>query len=448
MTELIGRLHPAIVHLPIGAFVLAFILQYLMPLKSGRQEVVRFILIVSFVFALLSSLFGWVLSWSSDYPQSVVDQHKWPAIVFTIASGLLIPVQHRATSVEGLRKFYHGLFMVSMLLLVVTGHRGGGLTHGDDYLSMAAFRETEMDKADTNRVKPDIRPSASTPVFVGLVQPVLEEKCVKCHNEKKLKGGLRMDQFDLLMKGGKNGAAVVAGDAANSLMIERVLLDPDDGKHMPPKGKKQLTEQEVALLHWWVAHGASAIDPIKAHVDDDTIKMFTTRGPEKPAAVLLLPEVKAPDSLSLVALVKAGYHVTPVAKGSHLLEISSINMPTLKDEDLMLLKPVAENILWLNLANRNITDKGIAHISACKNLQRLDLRHSKITDASAAQIGGLGSLIYLNMVGTEVSDAGLAQLNGLAGLKSLYCWETRITSTGVQSFTRVNPATKIYLAVN
>jgi hypothetical protein len=282
---------------------------------------------------------------------------------------------------------------------------------------------------------------------VGLVLPVLEEKCVKCHNQKKLKGGLRMDQFSLLMKGGKTGAAVEGGDAANSLLIQRTLLEIDDEKHMPPKGKKQLTGQELALLYWWVHQGASATVPIKDHVDNDTIKPFIAARSEQPA-VVVLPEVKAPDSLAIVALVKAGFHVTPVAKGSHWLEISSINMPALKDDDLRLLKPVTENILWLHLADRAITDKGIAHISDCKNLRRLDLRHSEITDASAAVIGQLSSLEYLNLVGTQISDMGLAQWKGLGALKHLYCWETKVTTAGLESFKRSNPGTKVYQAVN
>jgi uncharacterized membrane protein len=446
MIELIGRLHPAIVHLPIGIFVLAFIFQYIMPLKSGRDELIRFVLVVSLIFSLLATAMGWILSWNSEYAEATVDQHKWPAIFFTMASGLLIPLHIKAPSIPLVKKIYHGLFFVSMVLLMVAGHRGGSLTHGEDYLSLMAFQD-EDDIKDTSRIKPNISDTSMTPIFSALVQPMLEEKCVKCHNEKKIKGGLRMDQFALLMKGGKNGVAVERGDAENSLLIQRTLLELDDEKHMPPKGKKQLSEQELALLYWWVHHGASATAPIRDHIANDTINPFIASKNEQPIAVVL-PEVKAPDSLALVALVKIGFHVTPVANGSHLLEISAINMPALKDEDLKLLKPVAENVLWLHLADRDITDQGIAHISGFKNLRRLDLRHSKMTDASAAVIGRLTSLEYLNLVGTQISDMGLAQWKDLGALKQLYCWETNITPTGLELFKRSNPVTKVYQAIN
>jgi uncharacterized membrane protein len=442
MIELIGRLHPAIVHLPIGIFVLAFIFQYIMPLKSGRDELIRFVLVISLIFSLLASAMGWVLSWNSEYAEATVDQHKWPAIFFTIASGLLIPLHIKAPSIPLVKKMYHGLFFVSMVLLMVAGHRGGSLTHGEDYLSLMAFQD-EDEINDTLRVKPDISDTSMTPIFTGLVQPMLEEKCVKCHNEKKIKGGLRMDQFALLMKGGKNGVAVEGGDADNSLLIQRVLLEVDDEKHMPPKGKKQLSEQELALLYWWVHHGASATGPIREYAENDSIKPFLTEKQDQPKEVSL-PVVKAPDSLAVVALVKAGFHVTPVAKGSYLLEISSINMPGLKDDDLRLLKPVAENVLWLHLANRVITDNAMEPISGCVNLRRLDLRNTRVGDGVATAISKLGSLEYLNMVGTGLTDAGLAKIGTLKALTHLYCWDTSVTPAGLESYRRSSPGTKVY----
>jgi hypothetical protein len=57
-----------------------------------------------------------------------------------------------------------------------------------------------------------------------------------------------MDDFGLLLKGGKNGKIIQPGDASSSEMMVRILLPGNDDKHMPPKGKKQLTENEIALF--------------------------------------------------------------------------------------------------------------------------------------------------------------------------------------------------------
>jgi hypothetical protein len=56
-----------------------------------------------------------------------------------------------------------------------------------------------------------------------------------------------MSDIQKMLAGGKSGAMWVAGDPDNSLIIERLLLDPADRKHMPPKGKPQLTLEEIEL---------------------------------------------------------------------------------------------------------------------------------------------------------------------------------------------------------
>jgi uncharacterized membrane protein len=93
-------------------------------------------------------------------------------------------------------------------------------------------------------------------VYQDIIAPVMEQKCWSCHNANKIKGELRMDQQDLLLKGGKHGAIIKANDPANSELIKRLLLPEEDEHHMPPKGKTPLTEQEIALLHWWIQQGA------------------------------------------------------------------------------------------------------------------------------------------------------------------------------------------------
>ena len=62
--EFLGRLHPAMVHLPIGIFLLALLMQYLAP-KKLRQEkgLVRIILFFCLLAAAGSTLLGWILSW-------------------------------------------------------------------------------------------------------------------------------------------------------------------------------------------------------------------------------------------------------------------------------------------------------------------------------------------------------------------------------------------------
>lgn len=99
-------------------------------------------------------------------------------------------------------------------------------------------------------------------VFRDLILPIFEAKCNKCHNEDKSKGDLRLDTYEMAMKGGENGSNFVPGKPDESLSIQRIALPTDDDEHMPPDGKEQLTEAEFALLKYWVQAGASATQKV------------------------------------------------------------------------------------------------------------------------------------------------------------------------------------------
>jgi hypothetical protein len=93
-------------------------------------------------------------------------------------------------------------------------------------------------------------------LFENKVRPVLAEHCYACHSEKaeKLKGGLRLDSADGVLKGGGTGPAIVPGSPDASLLIKAVRYsDPD--LQMPPKDKK-LSAEQIAQLEAWVKMGA------------------------------------------------------------------------------------------------------------------------------------------------------------------------------------------------
>jgi hypothetical protein len=92
--------------------------------------------------------------------------------------------------------------------------------------------------------------------FARDIAPILEFNCVECHRADKIKGELRMDTHDWLLKGGDAGPAVVAGKPDESLVMERVLLPADDSDVMPPEGGP-LKPQEIELLRKWIAAGAA-----------------------------------------------------------------------------------------------------------------------------------------------------------------------------------------------
>ena len=90
-------------------------------------------------------------------------------------------------------------------------------------------------------------------LFEKRVRPVLVERCLECHGEKKQKGGLRLDNAAAVRAGGGSGAALVPGQPEKSLLI-KVISWSDPDLQMPPKNK--LPDTEIAALTEWVKMGA------------------------------------------------------------------------------------------------------------------------------------------------------------------------------------------------
>lgn len=258
-----------------------------------------------------------------------------------------------------------------------------------------------------------------------------------------------MDEFELLMKGGKSGAAIIPGNAMNSELVKRMLLPLEDDKHMPPKGKKQLTEKEIALIQWWIGHGADRSARVNDVATNDTLKSFLGAAEKnaEPEADSL-PLVSKPDSLAVLTLKKAGFSVNPIAVGSGLLHVSAVNMPSLGADQLKLIAPLAKNIYWLELADQNINDQMLSFVSSCLNLNRLDLKNTQVTGRISSDLVKLPALEYVNLVGTDFDDAGLNGLEGMKSLKHLYCWGSRVTNSGAVQFEKTNGTVKVDLGIN
>jgi WD40 repeat protein len=84
------------------------------------------------------------------------------------------------------------------------------------------------------------------------IWPVFKRHCVGCHNEKKSKGDLRMDDVAALLKGGKTGPLFEKGKPDDSLLITQVSGD----KPEMPENEAPLSAAKVKLLRDWIAQGA------------------------------------------------------------------------------------------------------------------------------------------------------------------------------------------------
>ena len=322
---------------------------------------------------------------------------------------------------------------VVLLLLILTGHWGGSLTHGPGYLTADLSPEASQ---------PTLRPIADIPsavVYSAMVQPVLHDNCYGCHSASRVKGGLRLDEPERILRGGKDGPVIVPGQAAASLLLKRVLLPVDDEHHMAPKEKGQLTPMEVRLLRWWIENGAS-FDKSVGRLPQDTgmaavLQAFHmgTAGPVAGVAVMnvadsdLLRGPPAPQApAEAVQRLRAlGVLVLPIAQGSNYLEVDCVSA-TLGPDALKAIPMLKEQLVSLKCSWVRVGDALVSAAAACPRLVRLWLDHTAITGANLGELRTLVNLKYLNLTGTVVGAADIAKLKGMPKLSDLYLYQTKV----------------------
>jgi uncharacterized membrane protein/YHS domain-containing protein len=467
----LGRLHPAIVHLPIGFLIVLAVLEVVRWFKRWRgaaeaRTVVLALLVLSSIAAVT---FGLFLEEEGGYNKDLLFWHKWMGI--GLAGGCL------ATALafwSKSRALYATFLLVTLALLLPSTHFGGSMTHGTDYLTAYAPKwvRTMVYALDPKGgaapatqptgvvavANPATRPAdpQATIAYDSVVHPVLAKYCVSCHSAEKSKGDLRLDTFEMIAKGGENGAVIVAGDAKKSPLVARMLLPADHDDHMPPDGKPQPTADQVALIKWWVDAGASNDKTIQqlappaqvmsqiaaalgtAVPSDAPANAVASAAPTTQKAEPAKTDEPAPlDSLAApIAQLATSLKIViePVAMDQPWLSINASIAKGFGDEQLAQLKPLANNIAVLNLAGTDVTDKGLEAIAAMPNLQRLRLERTKVTDAGMAHVSKLAKLDYLNLYGTEITDAGLKPLESLGSLKQIYLWRTKVDPAAAKAF--------------
>jgi hypothetical protein len=96
--------------------------------------------------------------------------------------------------------------------------------------------------------------------FETRIRPLLVDNCLKCHSDKKQRGGLRLDSRAAVLAGGDRGAAIVPGKPEESLLLRAVRHE--DELKMPPM--KKLSREQIADLADWIRRGAPWPGPAAA----------------------------------------------------------------------------------------------------------------------------------------------------------------------------------------
>lgn len=443
--EFIGHFHPLLVHLPIGILLTGLFLQWLSHKEKYKavQQAVPVVLLCGVAAAFLSCITGYILSNIDDYDKTLVGWHQWMGIGVALLSLLLYgKVRNPRLAINKTM-----LSVILLLLIFVTGHLGGSLTHGSDYLTKPLADVFGKDSAASTIIKP-VPNIQDAFVYHDVVRPILQTKCYSCHGVNKQKGKLRMDDSIMLLKGGKDGKVIEPGNAGGSELIKRLLLPVDNEDHMPPKEKTQPSESQIVLLQWWISQGASFVKKVKEVDQPDKIHpllfaLQKTAVTEKEPFDIPEAKVEKADVPAMEKLKNRGVVIVPVAQNSNYLKANFVTDTLINDEDLQLLSALKKQLIWLKLGFTNIRDTNMAAIAQLRNLTWLSLQHTNISDKGLQAIQSLQNLQYLNLVGTRVTLKGILQIKGLKSLHSLYLFQTNINKGDWAILQNAFPKTRI-----
>ena len=443
LLDFLGSLHPLIVHLPIGIVLLTIAIDVFMRNKNNSvQRVITMGWFFSFFSGLLAALFGWFLGDNGYYLESQINIHKWSGIAFVSICFIIWLLRY--TNFRFSKSFNRSINLTSIILLMITGHFGGEMTHGQNYLfenlpyiqkkiSVTSLSETKRSNND------------SLFVYEDLIHPVMEEKCIACHNQNLASGGLNMSSIESMIKGGNSGAGIQNGNPFKSLIYKRVSFPHDHPKFMPPTGVP-LSYDQIATLEWWIDNGAENKMPVTLTRNDAKILrlMELQYGLDlREKTYLETLTLSSPSQGELKSIEGEQYIWRFLNPEQSFLDLK-FTKKKIEINDLLKVQPIKNNITWLSLADCMLNDNHLSYISNFTNLTRLKIQKNPlVTNKGIEALQELEHLTELNLYGTRVSNNTLITLGQMKSLKKLFVWNTGITDKAIADFKALHPDVEV-----
>jgi hypothetical protein len=172
--------------------------------------------------------------------------------------------------------------------------------------------------------------------FETKIRPLLAEHCYECHSQdaKKLKGDLRLDTREGVLRGGETGPVITPGKPEGSLLITAVQYHDKDLQMPPPRDGKsrKLNDARIADLVEWVRFGAPmpADGPRPVGAASDAARSHWAFQPLRDASPPAVKQTAWPkndiDRFILAALEKVGLAPSPPADPRTLIRRMSFDL--------------------------------------------------------------------------------------------------------------------------
>jgi len=420
-----GRMHPLLLHFPIVLLLLAVLLDGFRYRKTGEHNpfyhmLQQWLFLSAALLCGMTVIMGLILSREEGYEGDTLQWHKWTGAALFFTAALLFFIRNRKWY---RRPWIIGSGMLTVILLVLTGHYGATLTHGDNFV----WQPLEAYKTE-KRVSFE-----QAVVFTDIIRPILEKKCTGCHNPDKLKGELLLTDSAGIMKGGKSGPLFIPGNVETSLLLERIHMPLEEEEHMPPKGKIQLTDFEIELLAAWVSNPETWFSQKVSELPEtDTLRqlaaaILTTDSTEEQFD---FPAANEKD----IATLNTDYRtILPLSKGSPALSVNIYNREEYSTKQLDELNKIRKNIVSLSLNKLPVTDEQLNILRQFDNLRELNLNFTDITASGLKALATLPYLRTLSVSGTKVNYTGLEKvLKDFKALTTISVWNTTLTPEEMQ----------------
>ena len=443
ISDFIGSFHPLLLHLPIGLWfaICALMAASVFVRGSVPRSIVYGLTVLTFVSALLTFSAGFILYLGGGYGRATIELHMYSSLAFLVSLAVFL-ISYASANRPRFEWLSAG---VTTAVLLIAGHAGGVITHGDP-LDRAPWR---IFAERANHDLESMDEVASGRVFDALVIPILEDKCMACHGVERAKGKLKMNTYAALLKGGSKGACLLPGDSAGSLMIQRINLPLDDDKRMPPADKEQLSSDEAAFLDWWVSSALSeeqSIESISFPVEQQTY-VQSIIGDDPVAIQARSAKARSKDLLLRYADFQTRYPGLLVQSvvGEALFELSSASLMGYDETHVRAaLEPLVDSLIRIDWNRRQLDAAWAKLFSTAAIVEVLNISDSRFSEEDLLLLlSAMPELKKLNLTGTGFADEHVDSIGAHSNIETIVLTGTELSETGYQKLIKHLPGAEI-----
>ena len=440
----LGRFHPLLVHLPIGFLILAVLIESyssIFKIKINRR-IVNFTWFTAFFSSVLTTILGLLVAETGHYIDENLFMHKIFGLSLTAISFiswfLRLSIFSNLFS-SSLKTLSNTIIIV---LLTLTGHYGGNLTHGETYLvDYAPENIKELVVKKNKYVELEID---SVKVYDDLIQPIFNQKCVSCHNKEISRGNLNMDSYSNLLKGGSSGIPINKSDPRKSLLIRRITMPTSELKYMPPDGEP-VSFDEIKTLIWWINNlDKSNENLVSLKVEDDikeSLEMLYSLNFTEKQWFEKISIDKIDESL-VQNIDNSVFQIKYISDDRKFLSVKYLQK-NVSVSDIEKLQKISKYIAYFTAKSSNISNELIKGISNFENLVKLEIQDNNIDDGSIKILQSLKNLEILNIHNTKITSKSIEILKTFKNLKRAYVWGTSISRSEIDQFNRKEEKLKL-----